>query len=207
MATEPPNERPTLSPRNVDHLAAALAAAETIADADGWDLPPRLYGLFTRSAGTAAQVLDLDATLTASQIWQLADPRQPGTYLSPAVTLEFISEAIETALANPLQRLAVSGWLHAAGRRCLGFAFRCYVRAAGPGPDYLPGEMAVVANGANADARLLTAVDVDHRLYQIVRRRDQLFPDTTVVLGPSEQLADTIVVSALSRLVSVTRAL
>jgi len=191
----------------VDALTAAFVAVEAVADPDGWNQPPVLYAAFDNPLAPGMHAVDLDAALSAPWVWQIPDPRQPGRYVPPALTLDAIAEIIAEDGADPDRRPELAGWLHAAGRSCVAFAFLSHALISQLYPGYQPGDLIAVPAMAEAEARILIAVDTDRRVYQIVRRRGQPTPEVTITTEPTEFVIHSLVVAALTRLTLTARAL
>lgn len=187
-----------LNDATVTMLTDALIRTEAVADQRGWNNPPALLGLFAHHSPrlTAIEVTPYPID---PKVWRLPDPDQPGETLPPPVVLGSIAGTLATASARP----RYASWLRRNGRRFLGAAFVCEAYHAAPYPGYEPGDLNAVPAMADAEIRLLTALDLDHRLYQITRTRGHDQPGTTVLHPAPPQHADTTIGEAMYALVNL----
>jgi hypothetical protein len=209
MSRTPPSDPAVspLSPPLIDAIVAVLLRAEARSQADGWAHDPVLYGMFVHGTGPEGILIDLDPRLGTPDLWRLPDPEHPGSVFSAPVVLDRMTRT----LANCRTVAAVAGylsdWLHSDGRRCIGFAFVFTAWVSAPYPEYRYGDLNATPAKADDEAGVLAAIDVDGRLYQIVRRRSQPEPTVTVFADPPEFARDTTIVAALTRLTRTAQTL
>jgi hypothetical protein len=206
MPTPPHTGQPpanhTLPPSTVDAMAAAFLAAEADADQHP-DHSPVLFTVFDHTLTTGWHAVELDPTLASQRIWQLPDPHHPGRNLPPGLVLTALADHLTDP--DPGLRSALTGWLSAGGRRCVGFAFLAEAWISPLYAGYLHGDLNDVPGMAEAELRVFAAVDTDRRLYQITRRLGAPTAEMSILDDPAPVIRDTVVVAALTRLVEATR--
>lgn len=183
-------------------LTDALIRTEAVADQLGWNNPPVLLGLFAHHLPQLVAI-EIKPYPIDPKVWQLPDPDHPGETLSPPVVLGSIAGTLATDSARP----RYASWLRRGGRQFLGVAFICEAYHAAFYPDYCPGDLNAVPAMADAEIRMVTALDVDDRLYQITRARGHHHPNATVMHPAPPQHADTTIGEAMYALVNLAREL
>lgn len=174
-------------------LTDALSRVETRVEELGWDNPPFLIGMF-RSPGTDPLTIEADLFPIQPEVWDL-----PGGH--PAAVFDLISDYFDTQDTRP----HLARWLRPDERCFLSFAFVVEGWQTIAYEGYARGDLNEVPTMADAEVRLLTAIDTDLRLYQIVRVRDSDKPTVTVLEVPPPPLWESTVGYALLRLVRLAR--
>jgi hypothetical protein len=189
-----------LSTATVTMLTDVLIRTEALADQLGWNNPPVLLGLFAYYTPTLT-AMEVKPFPIDPKVWQLPDPDRWGQTLPTPVVLGSIAGTLSTGSA----RQQYASWLRRGGRRFLGAGLICEAYHAAYYPGYQPGDLNAVPAMAEAEIRLLTALDVDDRLYQISRARGRDRPNVTV-LGPAPpQHAETTIGEAMYALINLAR--
>jgi hypothetical protein len=184
----------------VTMLTDVLIRTETLADQLGWNNPPVLLGLFAHNT-PAATAIEVKPYPIDPKVWQLPDPDHPGQSLPTPLVLGSIAGTLATGSA----RQQYASWLRRGGRRFLGAAFICEAYHTALYSGYRPGDLNAVPAMAEAEIRLLTALDVDERLYQISRARGHARPNATVLHPAPPQHAETTIGEAMYALVNLAR--
>lgn len=160
----------------------------------GWDAGQAVLILFDDPAGTTAHT-DL---LPFEPRWTVPLPDGSGNVPVPIVLRAFAD------ILNPAALDWLPGWLRQNGRTLLGVAFLCEGWVTSGFTGYRYGDLNAVPAMADAEARILTAVDTDGRLYQLIRHRGQQ-PTLTVDTEPTPAQRDATITDAVYRLTSVLR--
>jgi hypothetical protein len=201
---QPSANRPVLAPSTVDAMTGAFLAAEAHTNQHPADSPV-LFGVFDHTLTAGWHAVDLDPTLLPPRIWQMPDPHHPDRALPPGMVLATFAGYLTDP--DPDLRAALAGWLSASGRRCVAFAFLAEAYTARPFLGYRHGDLNAVPAMAEAEIRVLAAVDTDRRYYQITRRLGAPTAVMSILDHPPAPVRDTMVVAALTRLVEATRGL
>ncbi len=190
-----------LQPRTQDMLTRTLTEVEALHERHGWDLSPELIGLFDRPTAVHPHRVYVDADLFHPSVWHnpnLADGDQSN---APAVILHRLAEHA----ASPPMRQVLQGWLHNDGRRCIGFAMVFEAWAGPVGPGYRHGDLAQAPASARVATRLVAAVDIDLRLYRVLRARGAQAPNVDTWAAPPPRIRTTRIATGLTRLVHLAR--
>jgi hypothetical protein len=189
-----------LHPHTQDAFENMLAAAERIREHHGWDLAPDLLALFHLPMSAYPDLVHWDFPVDRG-VWHhptIGDPDLP-----PAVALHRLADALGSA---PM-RAWLRDWLHEDGRRCIGFAmvFEAWLGAVRPGYRY--GDLAQASASARVETRVVAAVDIDLRIYRVLRVRGTHAPTVTAWATPPPQVRDTRIATGLTRLVNLAHSL
>jgi hypothetical protein len=190
-----------LNDPTVAMLTDTLVRLEAVAERSGWNKPPVLSGLFTHHSPLMTAV-EVEPFPVHPKTWHLPDPDQPGETLPTAVILGTIADYL-TRRARP----GFARWLRPHRRQFLGVAFTCEAYSTSHYAGYRPGDLNQVPAMADNEVRLVTALDVDGRLYQITRVRGHDKPDVTVLHPAPTGYAETTIGEAMSNLVNLVRQL
>jgi len=181
-------------------LTDALIRTEAVADQLGWNNPPVLLGLFAHHTPTLTAI-EVKPYPIDPKVWHLPDPDHAGQSMPTPLVLGSIAGTLATGQARP----RYASWLRRGGHQFLGVAFICEAYHAALYSGYRPGDLNAVPAMAEAEIRLLTALDVDQRLYQISRARGQRQPHVTVLHPAPPQHAETTIGEAMHALVNLAR--
>ncbi|GIG63394.1 hypothetical protein Lfu02_77660 [Longispora fulva] len=188
-----------LDPELVTHITTTLTDIEAFADARlGWDAPPRAYGIFTQPDGGGRALLVAAPLPIRESQWHLPDPQRPGVNLSAALVLG----GITFQLTEPGAPAWFGRWLTKNGRQLVAtaFLFEGYTTSGYAG--YTPGDLNEFPAMADAEVRIIAAIDIDGRVWQLVRRRGDSTPELTVMEQPPPEVNATNVIYALARLLA-----
>ncbi len=185
-----------IEPSTVQALAGALVHTESVAEQGGWDADPVLLGLFDGPVTGADRTIEIVPFPLDPAPWRIADPHRPGHNLPVPVVLQALAHTLTSAQAPDW----LPDWLGELGRTLIGFAFCCEGWATAGFAGYQPGDLNAVPAMADAEVRVVTAVDVDGRYYQVLRVRGEDDATLTTAEVPTPSMRDTIVVDALYRL-------
>lgn len=184
------------------HISLALREVvpgiEEKAHSIGWDAPPVLLTLFHRQLVENSPLHVLEVELAPFEL-DLND----GASHRLADVLNLLTEFLSTPEPAPELRT----WLDSTQRTFIGLALVCEGFRYVPYEGYVYGDMSRTPPMADAEVRLVAAIDTDGRLYEVIRTRGEDQHQFTVhdTLTP-EQLADAIP-DALSRLVTAVQKL
>jgi hypothetical protein len=190
---QPGESRSVLSPSMVYAVATTLLIAEADARRSLADTPV-LYAVFCHTLDGPSHLIDLHPTPLPPGAWQVPS-------LPPHVVLARLADRFRQP--DPDFRAVLTEWLSLGGRRCIGFALLSDEELDGPlNPRALNGAGAAVGGMP----QMLTAVDADGRLYQIVRRPGAPTADMHVIDRPPADPHDAVV-AALTGLLQAARRL
>lgn len=146
-------------------ISAELRRAEALIDQRiGWnDALCTVFGLFGDPAATAAHAV----MLPVEPNWARRLPEIPAPLPAPFV-LHHFAETLARDLPPWLPQ-----WRRANGDNLLGAAFLCEAWVTPTYADYEYGDLRKVPAMAATEARLLIAVDLSGRLYELIRKRGQ----------------------------------
>ncbi|RKF22814.1 hypothetical protein D7I43_31325 [Micromonospora globbae] len=182
-------------------LTRTLTEVEALHERHGWDLSPELIGVFDRPTSAHPHRVHVDADLFDPSVWHapnLADGDQTNP---PAVILH---RRAGHAASLPM-RDVLRAWLHCDGRRCVGFAMVFEAWAGPVGPGYRHGDLAQAPASACVETRLVAAVDIDLRLYRVLRARGAQAPTVDTWAAPPPRVRHTRIATGLTRLVTLAR--
>jgi hypothetical protein len=182
-------------------LTDTLARLEAVAECSGWNKSPVLSGLFTHQSPLMTAV-EVEPFPVHPKTWHLPDPDRSGETLPTAMILGSIADYL-TRRARP----GFARWLRPHGRQFLGVAFTCEAYSTTHYAGYRPGDLNQVPAMADNEVRLVTALDVDGRLYQITRVRGHGKPDVTVLHPAPPECAETTIGEAMTNLVNLAQQL
>ena len=189
-----------LTDNTVHAISTALAGAEATVDADGWDRPPLLLGVFTDQPGGQPPRVHL-AEFPLPGRWNVPIPGTAGA----TVPIVFVLRSVADTLADGARPAEIGQWLHRPGLTFVAMGFCCEAWATRSYPDYRYGDLNAVPAMADAEVRVLVAVDIDQRLYQVRRTRGEGIVDITVDNDPPSEAWEANIPDALRRLVTVMR--
>ncbi len=183
-----------LSSATVTALTAAMTELERDVDARGWGAMPWLFGVFDQPHLGDVRVMQLDELPIDEALWRLHDHALPGVCVPYWVGLRAITRHLAAAPIPPELRY----WLHHADRRLIGCGFVCeaFAPPSDPGEDWVLGP-----DRHAADLRIMTAQDVDGRIYQLLRHRGQ-DPVITVTPDPAEAMRRRVIPDCLDSLIA-----
>ncbi|MEV0734084.1 hypothetical protein [Polymorphospora sp. NPDC050346] len=186
-------------------LPDLLVTIENTAEAFGWDAPPMLLGLFhDRTCDDAGpRLVVAEPVPYRPDIWHMPDPDQPGRALHPTVVLNRIADDI----ADTETRSRTTAWLEPRRRTFAGMAFAFEGWQFRPYADYRHGDINQVPAMADAEVRIVVAIDVDGGYYQVVRFRGDSRNSVTVHDEPPPDLLEADIPQAVTRLVTTIAAL
>ncbi|MFC0532135.1 hypothetical protein [Phytohabitans kaempferiae] len=184
----------------IEHTVNAIATElkrveETIERRIGWNGDPAVFGMFGDPTDTTAHA----EVLPFEPNWTVPLPGRSGNVPVPIV-LRALADQLNT---NPPAWL--SGWVRRNAGPLLGAAFLCEGWVTSGFAGYRYGDLNAVPAMADAEARILIAVDTDGRLYQLIRRRGEQ-PTLAVEIEPTRRQRDATVVDAVYRLTHAFRA-
>jgi hypothetical protein len=184
------------------HISLALrdvvAGIEEKAHTFGWDAPPVLLTLFHRQL-----VDDSPLHLLEVEVAPFTLDLNSGASHRLADVLNLLTEFVTTPEPAPELR----NWLDGTQRTFVGFALVCEGFRYTPYEGYVYGDVNRTPSMADAEVRLVAAIDTDGRYYEVIRTRGEDQHQFAVhdTLTP-ELLADAIP-DTLSRLVTAVQKL
>lgn len=189
-----------LTDDTVHAIRAALIGAEATVDDDGWDRPPLLLGLFTDQPEGQPPRVHL-AEFPLPDRWNVPIPGTSGATVPNA----FVLQSIADILADGPRPAEVGQWLYRPGLTFVGMGFCCEAWMTRGYQGYRYGDLNAVPAMAVGEVRVLVAVDIDERLYQVRRTRGDTTVEITVDSDPAASARQGNIPDALYRLVAVLR--
>ena len=178
----------------VTKLADALTRVEAVAHQAGWNRPPVLSCVFAHYSPQAIAI-EVEPLPVEPKAWYLPDPRTPGEALPPAVILASLAGFFATT-----GQARFAAWLGRDRRRFLGIAFTCEAHRT-----ILPGQASGGLDAPPDEVRLVTALDVDERLYQVTRARGSGQPSVVVLEPAPPTHRETAIGEAMFNLLDTAR--
>ena len=189
-----------LTDDTVHAIWTALAGAEATVDRDGWDRPPLLLGLFTDQPGGQPPRVHL-AEFPLPDRWNVPIPGTSGA----TVPNVFVLQSLADILAESPRSAEIGHWLHRPGLTFTGMGFCCEAWMTRGYQHYRYGDLNAVPAMADAEVRVLVAVDIDQRIYQVRRTRGDTTVEVTVDNEPAPEAWQANIPDALRRLVAALR--
>ncbi|MFG2058569.1 hypothetical protein ACGFI9_31545 [Micromonospora sp. NPDC048930] len=190
-----------LHPRTQDMVTRTLARVEALHERHGWDLSPELIGLFDRPMSAHPHQVHVDADLFDPSVWHAPSLAGGDQDAQPAVILHRLARHASSHAMRDWLRT----WLHRDGRRCVGFAMVFEAWAGRVGPGYRHGDLAQAPASARVETRVVAAVDIDLRLYQVMRPRGARSATVDTWAVPPPRVAGTRIAAGLTRLIHLAR--
>ncbi|MGC5054951.1 hypothetical protein ACLQ2S_26300 [Micromonospora sp. DT48] len=184
-----------LSPQITVALPEVVTRIEEKAEDLGWDVPPVLFALFHRQLvkGSPLHLIEVEASPFALDL-------KPGSDSSLAGVLNLLVGFISIPENAP----GLTEWLDATHRTFVGYALVCEGFQYTPYADYAYGDINMVPAMADAEVRIVVAIDTDGRCYETRRVRGEGPQPITVHDGLTPQLLAGAIPDVLSRLVTAT---
>lgn len=189
-----------LTDDTVHAVRSALAGAEATVDGDGWDQQPLLIGLFTDQPEGQPLRVHL-AEFPLPDRWNVPIPGTCGA----TVPTVFVLQSIADILADGPRPAEIGRWLHRPGLTFVGMGFCCEAWMTHGYQGYRYGDLNTVPAMAEAEVRILVAVDIDERLYQVRRTRGDTTVEVTVDSDPAPGAWQANIPDAVRRLVAALR--